>query len=161
MQKILEECSKVDRVELIKRPRKNKRAGGGPKKYVLCSRWDPRQANVRQGLKMMEEILYHNKENEKVFPRGSIIAGFRRQRNLGEIIAPTKPQRVAVERTDGGCFPCDAARSCTLHQSGALQQTNSIIIGAKSFLLSGNAAKCLENFGQKFKFLWFQDHYKC
>ena len=57
----------------------------------------------------------------------SIIAGLIRQRNLGEIIAPTKPQRVAVERTDGGCFPCDAARSCTLHQSGALQQTNSII----------------------------------
>ena len=32
--KIMDECSKVDRVELIKRPRKNKRRGGGPKTYV-------------------------------------------------------------------------------------------------------------------------------
>jgi hypothetical protein len=93
--KVMDECSKVDRVELIKRPRKNKRRGGGPKKYVLCSRWDPRQPNVREGLKLMEDILYLNKENEEVFPKGSIIAGFRRQTNLGEIIAPTNPQRVA------------------------------------------------------------------
>ena len=127
VKKILEDCSKVDRVELIKRPRKNKRVGGGPKKYVLCSKWDPRQPNVREGLKMMEDILYLNKENETVFPRGSLIAGFRRQKNVGEIVAPSKPQRVAVEHEEGGCSPCQAPRSCTLHQSGALQTTNHVI----------------------------------
>ena len=76
VKEILEKCSKTDREELIRRPRKNRRGGGDQKKYVLCSRWDPRQANVREGLKLMEEILYLNKENKKVFPRGSIIAGF-------------------------------------------------------------------------------------
>ena len=82
---------------------------------------------MREGLKLMEEILYLNKENEKVFPGGSIIAGFRRQKNVGEIIAPTHPVRVAVENVEGGCFPCEAPKSCNLHQSGALQQTNSVI----------------------------------
>ena len=70
-------------MELIKTPRKNKRRDGGPKKYVLCSRWDPRQPNV----KLMEDL---NKENLEVFPRSSIIAGFRRQKNIGEIIAPLR-----------------------------------------------------------------------
>jgi hypothetical protein len=71
--KITDECSKVDRVELIKRPRKDKRRGGGPKKYVLCSRWDPRQPNVREGLKLMEDKLYLNKENEEVFQRDPLL----------------------------------------------------------------------------------------
>ena len=68
-----------------------------------------------------------NKENEKCFPKGSIIAGFRRQRNIGEIIAPSKPVREARVQVQGGCFPCNAPRACTLHQSGALQQVSSII----------------------------------
>ena len=67
-------------------------------------------------------ILYLNPENVKCFPRGSIIAGFRRQRNLGEIIAPTKPIRTARVVTQQGCFPCNSPRSCVLHQSGNLQQ---------------------------------------
>ena len=123
----MNECSKIDRVELIKRPRKNKIRGGGPKKYVLCSRRDPRQPNVREGIKLMEYILYLNKENEEVFPKGSIIAGFRRQKNLGEIIAPTNPQRVAPVQVDWGRKPCAAPRSCTLHESGALQTVNHVI----------------------------------
>ena len=36
-----------------------------------------------------------DKQNEKAFPRGSLIAGFRRQKNMGEIIAPSKPKRIA------------------------------------------------------------------
>ena len=103
--KIMDECSKIDRVELIKRPRKNKIRGGGPKKYVLCSRRDPRQPNVREGIKLMEDILYLNKKNEEVFPKGSIIAGFRSQKKLGEIIAPTNPQRVAPVQAEGAVNP--------------------------------------------------------
>ena len=54
--------------------------------------------------------------------------GFRRQKNVGEIIAPSKPIRVAKQQPAGGrgCYPCNAPRSCNLHQSGALQLVNSI-----------------------------------
>ena len=45
---------------------------------------------------------------------------------MGEIIAQTKPQRVAVQYVAGGCSPCDA-RTCNLHQSGALQTTDHVI----------------------------------
>ena len=75
----------MDTEEFIQRPRKNKnRNNGGEKKFVLCPKWDPRAPNVRDGLKLMEEALYFNNINEKVFPRGSIIAGFRRQKMLGK-----------------------------------------------------------------------------
>ena len=69
-----------------------------------------------------------DKENEKAFPPGSLITGFRRQKNMGEIIAPSKPIRVATQLPAGGrgCFPCNAPRACTLHQSGALQNVTSI-----------------------------------
>ena len=63
---------------------------------------------MRERLKLMEEALYFNKENEKVFPRGSIIAGFRRQKNVGEMIAPTKPKRLPNVVIEKGCFPCNA-----------------------------------------------------
>ena len=68
------ECRNMDREEIIKRPRKDKRSGG-PKKFVMCSKWDPRQPNVHKGMKMLENIIYEKRENEKCFPRGSIISG--------------------------------------------------------------------------------------
>ena len=86
----------------------------------MVSRWDPRGPNIKEGLKQLESILYENPENLRIFPRGSIIPAFRRGRNLGEIIAPTKPLRVRPERVEGGSFACDSRR-CLLHQSGALQ----------------------------------------
>ena len=65
-------------------------------------------------------------ENKGAFPPGTLISGFRRQKNIGEIIAPSKPVRVAPQEPAGGrgCFPCQAPRACTLHQSGALQVVN-------------------------------------
>jgi hypothetical protein len=77
-------------------------------------------------MKMLEGILYENRDNEKCFPRGSLISGFRRQKNLGEIVAPSKPVREARAQVQGGCFPCNAPRACNLHQSGALQRVNSV-----------------------------------
>ena len=70
-------------------------------------------------------------ENKKAFPPGSLIAGFRRQKNIGEIIAPSKPIRVARGEPEGGrgCYPCNAPRSCILHESGALQSVSSIQSG--------------------------------
>ena len=43
---VMEECKQLDREEIIRRPRKDKRRRGGPKKFVICSKWDPRQPNV-------------------------------------------------------------------------------------------------------------------
>ena len=60
-----------------------------------------------------------------MFPRGSIVAGFRRGRNLGGIIAPTKPQRERRVEEVGGSVACDSRR-CTLHQSGALQEVRGV-----------------------------------
>ena len=123
---VLEECRLLDREEIIKRPRRDKRRGG-PRKFVMCSKWDPRQPNVHMGVKIFQEILYQNRENEICFPRGSIITGFRRQRNLGEIVAPSKPKREARVAEHGGCFPCNAPRACTLNQSGVLQQVKVVV----------------------------------
>ena len=71
-----------------------------------------------------------NTENKKAFPKGSIICGFRRQKNIGEYIAPSKPKRVAGGAVGavggGGCFPCEAPRSCILHQAGSLQVTTKL-----------------------------------
>ena len=75
----------------------------------------------------MEDILYLNKENEEVFPRGSIIDGFMRQTNLGDIIAPTNPQRVAPVEVEGDCRPFTAPRLCTLCESGSLQTVNHVV----------------------------------
>ena len=78
-----------------------------------------------EGLKLLEEILHQNPENKRVFPKGSIVAGFKRGRNLGEIIAPTKPQRERRVEEVGGSVACESRR-CTLHQSGALQECRSV-----------------------------------
>ena len=57
--------------------------------------------------------------NRKLFPDGSVIAGFRRRRNIGEMVAPTVPQRVPRQQPppgSGGCHPCEAVR-CQIHQN--------------------------------------------
>ena len=81
---------------------------------------------MRDGLKLLEEVLYQNEENVEVFPRGSLIAGFKRQRNMGEIIAPSKPVRQVVGPTAKGCFPCVPLRSCCLHDRGNLQTVDHV-----------------------------------
>ena len=77
---VMERAKNMDRNNMINGNRNNRRRT--QKKYVLCSKWDPRQPNVREGLKLFEEVLYLSEENIKAFPKGSIIAGFRRQKNL-------------------------------------------------------------------------------
>ena len=61
-----------------------------------------------------------------VFPKGSIIAGFRRQQNLGEMIAPSKPKRLPAPGAVQGCFPCVPRRSCCLHEEGNLQTVDHV-----------------------------------
>ena len=78
----MDKSKQLDRRELIQR---RGRRGGGGKKFCLITKWDPRAANVREGLAKFENMLYRNEENRRLFPQGSIIPGFRRQKNLGEI----------------------------------------------------------------------------
>ena len=44
---------------------------------------------------------------------------------MGELIAPTQPQREERVREEGGSWRC-SYRSCILHQSGALQEVTSM-----------------------------------
>ena len=96
IRRTMEKCKVLDRNELVRRPRKKH---DGQKKFVLCSKWDPRGPNIHKSLKNFEKMLYLDKQNEKAFPPGSLITGFRRRKNIGEIIAPSKPKRIASEKT--------------------------------------------------------------
>jgi hypothetical protein len=78
--KALEECRGMDRNELIRRP-------SGPKKIIFTSKWDPRGPNVHQAMTAFKTLLYMDKENEKAFPKVTLMNGFRRQRNIGEKIS--------------------------------------------------------------------------
>ena len=91
----------------------------------MVTRYDPRAPNIAEGLRMLEEVLYLNQDNQRVFPKGTIMAGFRRGRNLGEIIAPTKPRRERREVEEPGSVRC-SSRRCLLHDSGALQEVRRI-----------------------------------
>ena len=82
--KMMEETKAMDRREMIYRPRR--RIGGvgtNQKKFPLISKYDPRQPNIKEGLKLLEEILYLNEENREVFPKGAIIAGLEDNKTLG------------------------------------------------------------------------------
>ena len=84
--------ARQNRENLINRPRRNKKKPGR-KIFPFVTKWDPRQPDIRRAIDMATEVLYQDPINEKLFPRGSIISGFRRGKNLGEIYAPTNPVR--------------------------------------------------------------------
>ena len=117
--------ARQNRENFIFRRRRNKRKGG-KKKHVLVSDWDPRAPNVANILKKHKNTLYRDPINKKLYPEGSVIAGFRRRRNLGEIVAPTNPRRRTRPRPGpggGGGGPCPRSR-CQIHKN--LIATNSV-----------------------------------
>ena len=57
--KAMEDCKKLDRRELINRPRRS--TNRQPKKFVFCSKWDPRGPNIHSAMKSFENILYMDK----------------------------------------------------------------------------------------------------
>ena len=99
------------------------------------SDWDPHVPDVSKILKKHKNTLYRDPLNKKLYPEGSVIAGFRKRRNLGEIICPTKPRRHTQPRPGpgdgggggggggagggggggGGCGPCSRNR-CQIHK---------------------------------------------
>ena len=52
------------------------------------------------------DVLYEDPVNEKLFPRGSIISGFRRGKNLGELICPTNVIRQPPPPPPSPARPC-------------------------------------------------------
>ena len=107
------------REDRIFRPRKNRNLSGN-KKFVLVSNWDPRNPDIATVLRENKDTLYRDPVNRRLFPEGSVMSGFRRRRNLGEIICPTNPRRQPrppnVPVGGGGCEPC-GARRCQIHQN--------------------------------------------
>ena len=62
-------------------------------------------------------ILHKNPLNLKLFPENSIFPGFRKRKNLGEIICPTKPGRnKPPARPPGGSRPCKS-KVCQVHKN--------------------------------------------
>ena len=59
--KVMEETKAMDRVEIIQRPRKRQGVVvSNQKKFALISKYDPRQPYVKDGLKLLGEVLYMN-----------------------------------------------------------------------------------------------------
>ena len=117
--------ARENRENFINRPRRNRRESGGQKKFVLVSDWDPRNPDISKILRDNMKTLYSDPLNRKLFPDGSLIAGFRRRRNIGEMVAPTVPRRSPrPPQVAGGCQPCDASR-CQIHQN--LVTANSVV----------------------------------
>ena len=117
--------ARENRENFINRPRRSRSAGAGAKKHVLVTDWDPRNPDISAILKKHKSTLYSDPINRRLFPEGSVIAGFRRRRNLGELVAPTLPRRQPRPPPgDGGCGPCPSTRD-QIHQH--LVTTNVVI----------------------------------
>ena len=84
--------ARENREDFIFRPRRSRRSGNGAKKHVLVTDWDPRNPDIAAILKKHKNTLYCDPINRRLYPEGSVIAGFRRRRNLGELVAPTLPR---------------------------------------------------------------------
>ena len=114
---IIQGEARKKREDLIFRPRKSKN-NPGSKKFVLVSDWDPRNPDISKIIKENRTTLYRDPMNRRLFPDGSVIAGFRRRRNLGEMVCPTNPKRQPRPPPgpggEGGCGPCGANR-CQIH----------------------------------------------
>ena len=84
---------------------------GGQKKFVLVTEWYPRNPDIAAIIRSNKSTLYRDTLNRRLFPNGSVIAGFRRRRNLGSLVAPTRPRRQPrTPRGDGGSRPCQSNR---------------------------------------------------
>ena len=130
--------ARKNREGLINCPRKDKKKPG-KRVFPFVTQWDPRKPDIRRAIENASETLYLDPINEKLFPKGSIITGFRRGKNLGEIICPTNPVRVPPpppplpQRKCGcatppgkGCRPC-SHKICQIHKNLAVTEKEQII----------------------------------
>ena len=96
----------------------------------MISRWDPRLPNINKIFNANMHFLHANDKNKSIFPVGSLFCGFRRNKNLGEIICPTIPVRTPppeIDRSQWGCHPskCTNPRRCDLCDN-YLEETKTI-----------------------------------
>ena len=86
--------------------------------------WDPRLPNIGGIPKDNLHILHRNPLNIKLFPPETIFTGFKKRRNLGEMICPTNPRRIKpAAKPPGGSTLC-SSRVCQIHRS--LKQTDTV-----------------------------------
>ena len=74
----------------------------------------------------MEDILYLNKENEEVSPEVQSLLDSGGRKTLGKLLHPPTQNEYPLLRWRG---VCTAPRSCSLHESGALQTVNHVVSG--------------------------------
>ena len=70
--------ARENRENFIFRPRRTRRLGAGAKKHVLVTDWDPRNPDIAAILRKHKNTLYCDPVKRRVYPEGSVIAGFRR-----------------------------------------------------------------------------------
>ena len=61
-------------------------------------KWDPRNPDIAAIIRSNKTTLYRDPLNRRLFPDGSVIAGFRRRRNLGSLLAPTRRSLSMLEQ---------------------------------------------------------------
>ena len=84
--------------------------------FPLVTTWEPRLPNIGCILKENIPILHENPLNKKLFPSSSIFSGFKKRKNLGQMICPTNPRRTRPPvQPRGGSAPCKS-RICQVHQ---------------------------------------------
>ena len=107
--------NRKNREEIICRPRKPKKKSG-KKVFPLVTTWEPRLPNIGCILKENLPILHQNPLNEKLFPSSSIFSGFKKRKNLGQMICPTNPRRTRPPiQPRGGSAPCKS-KICQVHK---------------------------------------------
>ena len=82
--------TKNHRGEFVRGPAREKREDfifrphrgwtGGQKKFVLVTEWYPRNPDIAAIIRSNKSTLYRDTLNRRLFPNGSVIAGFRRRR---------------------------------------------------------------------------------
>ena len=110
----LEKGASKDRAKLIHQSRKKRK-----NKIAWVTTYDPRVPSKSKILRKNINILYSNKKNREIFPKGMIIPADRRRKNIGEIYKPTVPKRF-VEHGPApkqGFFPCSRKRCDTCDHS--------------------------------------------
>ena len=75
------------------------------------NRMGPRNPDIAAIIRSNKATLFRDPHNRRLFPEGTVIAGFRRRRNLGSLVSPTRPRRQPRPPWgEGGCRPCPSNR---------------------------------------------------
>ena len=113
--KELQKGATQNRLDLIKRPRKQK-----PKKIAWVTTYDPRLPSKSKIIRDNLSILYSNEKNKDIFPTGIIISAEKKRKNLGQLFKPTIPTRKSkpIIQDLPGFYICKASKCDTcLHSS--------------------------------------------